>query len=80
MRKIGFPVGCGAHPTASEAGALPETGRYRANLPQSTRKQILVSGILAAASYKFQARDHLLGKDASLPRHLHFQLRISIHG
>ncbi len=25
-----FQVGRGAHPTAPEAGALPETGRYRA--------------------------------------------------
>ena len=35
-------VGRGAHPTAPEAGALPETERYRATFQYSNRKRILV--------------------------------------
>ena len=36
-------VGRGARPSAPEAGALPETGRYRATFQKSNRKRILVS-------------------------------------
>ncbi|MFM8982099.1 MAG: hypothetical protein ACKOLA_04185 [Spartobacteria bacterium] len=36
------PVGRGAHPTAPEAGALPETGRYRATFRKSERNWLLV--------------------------------------
>ena len=31
-----------AHPTAPEAGAVPETGRYRATFQKSERKRLLL--------------------------------------
>jgi hypothetical protein len=36
-------VGRGAQPTAPEAGALPETGRYRATFQKSKIYRLLVS-------------------------------------
>jgi hypothetical protein len=35
-------VGRGAQPTAPEAGALPETGRYRATFQKSKSYQLFV--------------------------------------
>jgi hypothetical protein len=35
-------VGCGAQPTAPVAGALPETGRYRATFQKSKIYRLLV--------------------------------------
>jgi hypothetical protein len=37
-------VGRGAQPTAPEAGALPETGRYRATFQKSKIYRLLVLG------------------------------------
>jgi hypothetical protein len=39
-------VGRGAQPTAPEAGALPETGRYRATFQKSKSYRLLVLEVI----------------------------------
>jgi hypothetical protein len=47
-------VGRGAQPTAPEAGALPETGRYRATFQKSKSYRLLVLARAARALTKLQ--------------------------
>jgi mRNA interferase YafQ len=68
-------VGRGAQPTAPEAGALPETGRYRATFQKSKSYQllVLVSVIAKSEVLDERHRDHSLNGKWSGSRDCHIQ-------
>jgi hypothetical protein len=51
-------VGRGAQPTAPEAGALPETGRYRATFQKSKSYRLLVLEVIGGDEHRTSNFEH----------------------